>query len=106
MKIEVSLSRATINEKKEIESKLAVTDQLGLSFKVDNGKEYCESVIVHELSEPRWTDVFSLTLMNESEILFFQIILNDKNTNSIRVLDSFDLRGNEISNGLDPNKNY
>jgi len=44
--------------------------------------------------------------MNESEIIFFQLLLSDKTTDSIAVLDSFDLRANEIISGIDHLKTY
>ena len=106
MKIEVSINRATIKQRKEVIPNNADVSYLGLFFKVDNGKEYYDSVMTNSLEEPQWTDVFQLTMMNEAEIIFFQLMLNDKNTNSIRVIDTFDLRGGEIISGLDAHKQY
>ena len=100
------INRATINQRKEVIPNNADISSLGLFFKVDNGKEYYDSVMTNSLEEPKWTDVFQLTMMNETEIIFFQLMLNDRNTNSIRVIDTFDLRGGEIISGLDANKQY
>lgn len=106
LKVEVNLSRAFINDKKEINEKLSRSEDLGLSFKVDNGKEYFDSVVVGNLDEPRWTDNFQMTIMSEAEIIFFQLVLSDKNSDTKRIIDSFDLRGTEILNGIDASKSF
>lgn len=104
MRIEVSLQRAKINDRKDIMEKESHIDYLGVFFKVDNGKEYFDSIVVKNLDEPRWTDSFQLTIMNLSEIIFFQLVLNDRHSDTSRILDSFDIRGNEIANELEVSK--
>lgn len=106
MKIEVSISRATLNRRKEIIPKDADPASYCLFYKVDNGKEYYDSEIADSIEEPQWRDVFQLTMMNETEIIFFQLMLNEKEANSLRVIDTFDLRGGEIIAGLDTNKQF
>jgi hypothetical protein len=106
LNIDVSLSRAVVHSRKEINEKISHSEKLGLFYKVDNGKEYHDSIVVKDLNEPVWSDVFSITLMSETEILFFQLMLSDKNTDTVRVLDSFDLRGSEVSISFEGSKIY
>jgi hypothetical protein len=106
MRIEISLQRAKINDRKDIIEKELHLDDLGLFFKIDNGKEYFDSTIVKNLEEPRWTDHFQLSIMTLSEIIFFQLVLNDRNSDITRIIDSFDIRGNEIASELEVKKVY
>lgn len=105
MRVEVQLVQATIHNRKEIDEKSNISE-LGVSYKVDNGKEYFDSLVVNELEKPNWSDTFQLSIMNESEIIFFQLLLHDRNTDTLRVIDSFDIRGSEIINGLDATKTF
>ena len=106
LKIEVGLQKAVINERKEINEKMARLEELGILFKVDNGKEYFDSIVVKNLHDPTWTNSFQLSVMNESELIFFQLVLDDKLSDTQRVLDSFDIRANEIAAGLQSQKSY
>ena len=106
LKIEIGLQKAVLNDRKEINEKLIHKEQLGVFFKVDNGKEYFDSLVVQNLFNPTWTDSFKLSVMNESELVFFQLILCDKLSDTERVLDSFDIRANEIAHSLETCKYY
>jgi hypothetical protein len=106
MKIDVSVVRATISQAKQVIPKDSNASTYSLFFKVDNGKEYYDSEVANELEEPKWSDVFQLTMMNETEIIFFQLMLSESESNTQKVIDTFDLRGGEIIAGLDTNKQY
>ena len=106
LKIEIGLQKAVLNDRKEINEKLIHKEQLGVFFKVDNGKEYFDSLVVQNLFNPTWTDRFKLSVMNESELVFFQLILCDKLSDTERVLDSFDIRANEIAHSFETCKYY
>ena len=93
-----------VNNRDEFGNSDEANNSLGLSYKVDNGKEFHESVKVSNLYKPEWTDSFPLTIMSEAEIIFFQLMLVDKTLNSSKVLDAFDLRGSEISSELKSSK--
>lgn len=109
MRVEVSLPRAIINDKKEIDEKKSETGQLGVSFKITQSLTQSTgftSIIVNDVREPKWTDVIPISIMSDGEIIFFQILLNDVNTETVRMLDSFDLRGSEIANSFDSTKTF
>ncbi|CAI2383249.1 unnamed protein product [Moneuplotes crassus] len=104
LNIEIELTSAIINDQKEIDKKHN-SESLGLKYKVDNGKQYYDSMVVNNLTHPEWTNTFQLTLMNENELMF-QLILDDKNCDTLHVLDSFDIRANEIAQNLKSTKFY
>lgn len=102
IKIEAGLTKVIINDKTEINAKIDKGCEVGCVYKIDNGKEYYESVFSGDVSEPSWNDLFPISLMTEHEIVFFQLILVDKSTDVMIMIDSFDLRSSEIIHNIDP----
>jgi len=78
---------------------------LEVYYKMDNGKDIFTSDSSDNIEKPTWDNVFTVTLHDSHERLYFQIFAKEMNATVEKLIDTFDITASIISQNLHSNIN-
>lgn len=91
IKIEVFLNRADLSKNNESIRSTGSEANLRIYYKMDNGKEVLKSDLCNDVLYPSWDNVFTITMENSHERLYFEAVIMDIVSKTEKVIDTFDI---------------
>lgn len=103
LKLDVSLVSAQLGKNLENIVGNDHIDTVEVFYKMDNGKDVFTSDSTDNVENPSFDNIFSLTMEDSHERLYFQIYARETTTNSERLVDTFDISASIICQNLHSN---